>query len=582
VETLLAIRAVAWKLADQTLVFADWDGFREMALPGDRPAGLLRWCARMATSLGLFDATWWMPYVLGALALGVSLHLLMRSPTRDVSVRRRLTSLFAWCVLGFLVAFAPLAFIGDFLWDEKEHSAPLFNLFGLVVSCGLFAAFRSWIRRPWGLVSVCALCAVLFVPFGAYALLAGLASAVCAWRGSVIPGACGALRSPFRGWHWLASAAFLLAAFPASCAWIYGDMACHIAWRYAQGFRLPCGPVGTLRHSFEMERCVRARDWRGVMALADAYKGSGRDFPLRMEIAFRILAQFHLETLPDDLFRYPIRTGHFSTDADQQSMDGYQLLFEYGLLQPARRSIYERVFTAGWEPAHHLYLGDIALLCGERLLAYRNYRQLRRCPFRRALADARLAALADATLFPQEELGMVAAAHSVWLEMGKAVDAPFFSTGNRIELIAYNYFRTLRKAPEFMARMLISVLLLDGDVPVLVQNVPWLDRITPPPKPWPLPVQEAIAAYASTLDDTKQAEFLSRIRPTALSPQATMRLDAFKRVARILGDSLSQKDKDRVRRDFGDSFFFYDCWVNPSVQRARSAQNPDRLDAEGR
>ncbi|MCQ2388375.1 MAG: DUF6057 family protein [Kiritimatiellae bacterium] len=580
-DTLLAIRAVAWKIADQTLVFADWDGFREMALPGDRPAGFLRWCARMAASLGLFDATWWIPYVLGALALGASLHFLVppRASPADGSAakgRRAVVRLFGWCALGFAVAFLPLALCGDLIWDEREKPAALFNLFGMVVSCGLFAAFRPLCNRLPGLLASCAACAALVVPFGLYAPLAGIALAVRAARRTARPAGpaafCGVA----------AAVALSLAALPASCALVYDDLACSVAFPYAMGLRVPRGPVGVLRHALEMERRVRARDWRGVMDLADAYRAAGKDFPLRMEIAFRILAQFHLQTLPDDLFRHPIRTGHFSTDANQQAMDGYLLLFEYGLLQPARRSIYERVFSSGWEPAHHAYLGDVALLLGERLLAYRNYRQLRRCPFRRAFAEARLAAITDPSLVPREELGMVAAAHSVWLEMGKAVDVPFFATGDRIEHITYNFFRTLRKAPEFMARMLVSVLLLDGDAPVLAQNVPWLDRLAPPPKPWPEPVQEALLAHASTLDDARQREFLARMRPDAFAPGAANRLAAFKRVSGALTAASPQKEKDRVRRDFGDTYFFYDCWVRPGTQRIQSNGAPDRLDAEGR
>lgn len=94
------LRAVAWKVADLALVLVDWDGFCEACLPGDRPAGLLRWCARAFASLGLCDAVWWLPYLLTGLVLGGVLFALL--PCR----RRRWLPV---CLLGgTLVSIYPL------------------------------------------------------------------------------------------------------------------------------------------------------------------------------------------------------------------------------------------------------------------------------------------------------------------------------------------------------------------------------------------------------------------------------------------------------------------------------------------
>lgn len=525
------MREIIWKLADRTLVFADGRGFVEMALPGEGPAGALRWVARILTTTGLLDSIWWLPYLALGMALGVALHLLVHGA-------RRWKRLGAWMAGGVAYGLLPAVVAGHAVWSVTEPSYPLMNLLGTLAGCGVCALGRAVCRRRGRSIATGMLGALLFVPLGGYALV-GAAAAIAR------EGVLGRKRPSARRACGI-GLALVLAALPLACRFVYDDL----SWAYAceKAFAAPpCpqldeGVASTLR----LERFAKAGDWSGILADAEAARAEGRDFPLRMEIAYRILAQYRTGRLPEELFRHPIRTDHATTDARQLSLDGYLLLYHYGFLLPARRQIFERANESGWEPSHFRYLGDISVIRREKSLAYRDYAQLARCPFHGDEARRRLAELnrTDATAFA--DLRFIAADARVWSAWWAKRDWKFFRLGERVEDFVYNMFLDLKEAPENMARMYLAAALLCHRPDLLTENVPMLDRMCPPPAPWPTPVQEAFPKPA---------------REGAVSARTAARRAAWDVAWRRIAGTATPEQKDDLRARFGDTWWFYHWWV---------------------
>ena len=545
------IRELIWKLADQTLVFADWRGFSDAALPGNRPAGLLRWCSRMVMTTGLSDAWWWVPYFVLVAALAASVFILLPLRLRS-GAKRGFAAAAACLAVSALYAFVPVVATGDFVWDESESSFPVMGLLGALVSVGIFAALRSLVRRsPWGIVLSLFACVLLFIPFGAYSLLA--LAALVAWS------LCSReLRSEWSLRVPLCAFA-VVAAVPAACLRsriAYDDLAPSVALESSHAFRLrwnPCGPW--LARQLRMERAVIERDWRGVLEATGQSGGA----PKRMETALTILAQYRMARLPDDLFKYEIVSPHANTASDQRTMDGYLLFLEYGLLQQARCYAMELVTKRGWRPGYFAALGDVALLQGLSAEARRHYSQLARVPFRASYADERLKCLASGVVVPFDLVDCAAMAKALDAQVESDNDFVLFNLDSRVESHVYSRYARLRNAPDFMMKMHLAAKLLECETESLASEAPLLDRLYP--QRWPVPVQEALLVHAGRLDAAAQANYLKGVRPGVVERATFERMSRYSADRAKLGAAPSRADVERMWREYSGTYPIYEWLV---------------------
>lgn len=527
------IRETAWKLGDRACVFADWDGFCEIAVPGEYPGGCLRWLARGLTTLGM-TPLWWVPYLLSGVLLGLALRALFGWGRRVV-----------WMVVGLIVSFGPLLLVGWDAWMEREPSYLVFHALGLAVVCGLLALFRGRMRRMFSLLGL-PVTVALFVMVGAAALLFGVG-----WCLHLVRGCRGKVS------RWIVpTMAFLAVVFVPSfvCRGLYDGLDPTLGLFESCGFRLYHECVPALARHVKMERLVHAADWSEVERTA----ARGGDFPLRMEIAYRILAQYRTGSILENLFTCPIRTNHAATDAHERQLDGYLLLFNYGFLLPARREIYERMLDSGLEPNHLRYLGDIAFVRGEFELARRDYLQLARCPFRGRFAAARLKALDAANAAGAEDLRPIAEMALYWSKFFKSNGETFVSMDERVEDFIYTRFRLLREASPEMVRMTLAAALLSGDVKKVTENFHLLDHFCPAPRSWPKAVQEGLVSYLRQQPDAERERISRLIRSDAILPSTDVRYGEFLAARQT---ARSQQAQDVFRRRFGDTYWFYAWWA---------------------
>jgi len=519
---------IVWKLASRTLVFMDWEGFSEMVLPGSRPGGLLRYLARLISLTGLSEDLWWLPYLVLPLALGVGAHLLVLGS-------RRWRWLPVWILCALVVSLQPLLSLGIHVWLEIEPAFVLFNLLGLLAVCVLVGTWRRVARRGgiWRLLAVLGTL-VFFVPCGLYAVLAAFVL--------LFPGGRSVWRTRREALWGLAGAMLALVSVPCVCRGVYDDLSLWEALPSTHGFRFYGENSQKFLPQLRLERRIRADDFSGALCERASM------FPLRMEIALRILAQFRTGCVLDGLFATPIRTTHVTAKADELRMDGHLLLFHYGFMLPARRALFERLTSIGWDPESFRYLGDIAFIRGERALARRDYRQLARCPGWRAFARRRLAALDDPQQHGAEDLMPIATLAQYWDAWHRSQSDPFFDQTENVEAYVYNRFRRLRAGSPDMVRMALAAAILCGDAKKVAENTSLLEALAPPPDPWPRAAQEALVAYLPPAA-------LSRFRAGAFEPATLRRWDAW----RVDSTRMSQT---ALLRLYGDTYWLYRFWTD--------------------
>ena len=557
ITRILTIRPLIRKLADQTLVYADWDGFCEAALVGDSPAGLLRWFSRMIMTTGLVDWLWFVPYALLAGALSCTAVQFVPSRFRGWRVYLSAT------VLSVAIVFLPIMGIGAGVWLVSESSFPVMNPLGLLIAAWTFIILRKipFVKTPVGLAASSAVVAFLAVPFGAYPLAGLVAFAVF----QAVKGA-GALRT--RIIAATLAVAVAVSAIPLAARFVYGDYSAKLAFDKSHAFIFPWNSVVDISGQLEQEAAIKEGDFAKVLAIADKQLASLKT-PLRMSIAYRILAQYKLGRLPDDLFKYPMPTTHIDTDAEETMMDGYVLLFNYGLVMPARREIYEIASMRGWQPCHFRILGDIAAICGELPLATRYYRQLARCPFRGAFARRRIKAVAEGDGAAFADVADIADMYATWKDFYKTQPTVYFNTDQNIEKFVYSHFRALKSAPEAMVRMYVATTLLDCDVKSLLDNQGLLDQIAATSAamrglpaangvPWAEPVQDAVLMHINEIEDVgKKQKAAQSIRQNAITPETVARFNAF----------ISTPQTASLSNPFAATYLFYRAFLFPAGQQ---------------
>ena len=565
---VVGMRPMIWKLADQTFCLADWEGFREAALPGLYPGGVLRWLAALLMSTGLVDGVWWIPYVALPLA-------------------------FAWKgrVSPFLLTAASLLHLGTRVWQLPDYAFPMTNLLGMGVVIGFFVALRPLARKGWWSLAAVGLCAVAFIPLGMYAVFAGVLLAVDSLirMRARLPLVVGCALLPL---VLLVSVPWLASTF------VYDDVALDLLVGYSQsvlngallepfGFwpilaflllgvelLLPkrrvhvsmaaalCGlmflglPKDDVRPQFRMERCMMEGRY------ADALKEDAReDRPLRMSIAYRVYALWRTNRLENDLFVRPFSSFHRSTVAEELRMDGQNLLFAYGFLQPARQQAMESAAAKGWQAGHLRLLGDVAYLTGEPMLAIRYWRQMARCPFRGEFAQRRLRGLyegkgLDDSAF--EDLRAVAMLHAVWQETVRIrEEPPFYHFPDRnVEAFVYGRLLTIKGNPSpEVARLALAAYLLEKDAKALVGSRGVMDVLCPE-GPWPRVWQQGVLSYLGKCSEDERTRLVASLREGVFTQDEVDRFDRF--VADIQ-NAASQAVDFSTR--YGDTYYFYEMFV---------------------
>ena len=552
---------LVWKLTEQTLCMTDLDGFWDVA--SARPGGALDWFARLLQQTG---ASPWVVAVNAALA-GVTVLLWRRTFPRQ---RSGVLSLLSLPVA--LLPVCPALFAGTALWMLDDCAAGFRNVLGLWSALGAQALTRRRGAIVGGVVA-----AVLSPVLGLYPLLGAMAGS---WK--CLP---------------LAAVPWMLGT------WLFGDLAPDVAYLGASGIldrfvfnrlnaftalpfllffaasaldRLPpraqaalatFGPrrwmpplvvmlaftgLGTLacalrlrpdlRGQMRRERAVVEGRYADVFAVPPSNAGRA----MRMESAYRVLALQRTGQLPDRLFEEPFWSSQESTDAQEDLMDGHELLYAYGLLLPARRYIHEQVATKRWMPRHYLYLGDIALIYGERALAARNYRQLARCCRFGKLARGRLELLRSTAKELPGELGEIAALAGVICRMLEERKVTFFDIGHNAEQLVYNHFSCVRNCNERLARFCLSAMLLKKSSQALSQNRNLM--------------QGLFGSDAAVPECLQQALLVSGRYPAeAISPRVQIKAANFDSDARRAQEG--RLDQEQFIKRWASSFFFYNAFV---------------------
>ena len=478
---------IAWKLAQRTMFLADFDGLRELLSTHVAPGGLLDWVSRGCQVTGLGACAW----LLYGLAAAGTISLWWCVFARE---RKGLGIVLAFPAV-LLPLFPPLL-AGEELWLLDDPAAGFRNTFGLWVALGVYAGARRLPRGGTALVAI-----VLFPWFGIYPILGAMAASVWCWPLVAVPALFSVFYYDDMSFEtvYLGSGAVLdqLRLCSLNC-WNVGAFLCFfiatminrhetdvfvraLAEKMPARLRFSLAPprrvavmvgvalvlVGGLwasrpnpdfRGQLERERAVVEGRWEDVLA---AKPRNGR--ALRMESAYRILALARLGRLPEHLFDEPIWSSHESVDRrDEEAMDAYELLFAYGLLLPARRSLFTVMTTEDWKPRHFLVLGDIAFLSKENALAERNYTQLLRCPFYRAIARSRLALLQapNPHLHLPPDLARIAALAQVVNAMLAHNGVVFIDGKQNAEQLIYNYFMNVTNGDAETVKFGLACLLL--------------------------------------------------------------------------------------------------------------------------
>lgn len=473
---------VVWKLAQRTLFYADIAGLRELASTQGLPGGVLDWLARGLQVTGL-GACGWSAYAVVA-AITVALWR-FAFPARFGGLWSALT------LPPALLAVYPACLVGATVWSVECPSAGFCNALGLWMALGVFVLARrtkAWIAAP--------VAAALFPWFGCYPLFGALAASVWCLPLAVVPWGAAAFiyhdlapSAAYRGCEALfggsgtlaldvanafAFSCFLLAAWlPALTAklksrapWSRRDAAIPALVAAALVVAvLVAQPRPDYRGQLMRERAVVERRWEDVLSVAPR-----NDKPLRMESAYRILALQRLGQLPDRLFDESMPVSHLEAGTDEYLMDGYELLFAYGLLLPARHLVFERMSDISWTPRYFQVLGDIALLYGEKELAARNYRHLLRCPYYGDSARSRIASLEAKELSVPSDLEPVAKLACAANEMFSAEKLVFSGDTRNVEQFAYDVFGNMKVCDEMTVRLWLACMLLNKNYSRLAQD----------------------------------------------------------------------------------------------------------------
>jgi hypothetical protein len=362
---------------------------------------------------------------------------------------------------------------------------------------------QQWIlceegARIWDVISIFSLIGVF-----AYDTLRPWIARLLAWRSWI------ATAIPYG----LASGVLLLAILFADPVMVYSILACERNLRYGDGqYALQLPESEVIDH--------------------------------RMLSAYYIHGIWRAGKLEEKLFDMPWKVSHTSTTIDTMSLDGYWLLYHYGIVQMARRWCYESVIKLGWNGDHYALLTKVAIVCNEMPLARRYALQLKRIPLRAAEAAEYLRYIDGEAVPKNHELRRVAELH---LRLCADDGSPTFEAGKRLEEGIYNRYAVLKNGNRDMVALYLCSSLLLRDTTALTENFDVILQVWPQ-RPLPRVFQQGLLAAAATLPPDKQP----RLTQDLFTPGMFEAFQAFQREA-----PNADPTDERFRARFGKSYWYY-------------------------
>ena len=558
------------KLGLRACCFADVPGLCAAALDV-LPGGLLRWCA------GFLSTLWAAPWLGGTLflLLGLGVAWMGRRWARLGPV----TS-----VLPFALVVGQVAYCGFSVWLFADATFPVLYL--LIWGLALLPVGMARRFGGWGAPTLIA----LYPLGGTAALLGGLAAAAlpgqtlrarAAWAALTLalPVAWQGLSPYDPAWDtllaanvpflfeqgsrvWDVASALLVAALaltpwagrglprlrePAFLKRVPARLtaaarAVGPAALFALAILWAMDPVHPLYDLLACERALTRGDMARILAVPDE-----RVAAHRMLGAYRIHALWRAGQLEERLFDVPWQVSHTASTIETMELDGYALLYDYGIVQLARRWCYESAVNKGWSAPKLALLARIALVCDEPALARRYALQLRRIPLRRREAET-LLALARGEGKPSAALLRVANLHRrLCLDAG----SPVFEGDKRLEPGIYNRYAVLKNGDRDMVALYLCSSLLRKDLTPLIENYDVILRVWPK-RPLPRAFQQGLLAAAATLPPAEQPRLTADLFTPGL-PQAFADFQRF---------SPNADPRDPAfRRRFARTFWFYAAFV---------------------
>jgi hypothetical protein len=230
------------------------------------------------------------------------------------------------------------------------------------------------------------------------------------------------------------------------------------------------------------------------------------------------------------------------------SLDGYWLLYHYGIAQMARRWCYENVIKLSWTGDNYALLTKVALVCNEMQLARRYAQQLARLPLRGAEA-AELLAYANGAPIPKEhELWRIAELH---LRLAADAGSPTFEAGKKLEEGIYNRYAVLKNGNRDMVALYLCSSLLLQDTTALTENFDVILSVWPQ-RPLPRAFQQGLLAAAATLPPEQQPRLTSDL----FTPGMFEAFQAFQKEA-----PTADPTNALFRKRFGKSYWYYATFV---------------------
>ncbi len=557
----LTLAAAVWlwpllfKLGNRTLCLADWEGFCEEALR-PLPGGCLHFAAEFLSALWAVPWLGWAVFVAAGLGMAAWAWRSGRTPRW-------------WGLLPFAATLWAVAYCGVSVWVFVDPAFPWVWLLGWGVAAALSGGGWRAAVAAAALYPLCGTPALLGALVGAFAPGRRLwERALLAAEAAALPILAQTLSPYDPAWEPLlmANAPFLAeegaAAWNAVCVCVAALLA---AGRWAGRVRVPWGwarralapapaalfavaafaaadPTHPLYDLLMCERAARRGDFRAILALPPE-----RVVAHRMLCAQTIHALWREDLLEERLFDYPWRVSHTASSIETMAFDGFDLLYDYGIVLFARRWCHESVVNRGWSPHKLALMARISLATGEWAAARRFAGQLARAPFRRREAEALAAQVGDVARFDARTRRVAELHARLSLDPG----SPVFEGDKRLEPAIYDRYAVLKNGDRRMVALYLCASLLRRDTVPFLENYDVILRVWPR-RPLPRAFQQALLAAASTVPPAEQP----RLTADLFSPGMAEAFAVFRR--RV--SPAAAGDPDFLGR-FGRTYWFYAAFV---------------------
>lgn len=559
---------ILYKLGLRACCYADWAGLCEAAAD-PFPGGLLRWFAHGLMGL-------WRVPLLGAAVLVA----LLGGLTALARATRRLPG--AWALWPAGVLLWQVAYCGFSCWIFADAAFVTHYALWWAVVLGLVAAGVRW--GAWSAAGL------LLWPVAGLAAPVGVALGTCVGRAawpSRVARLVAALALPLAwrccaeadpAWHetCLANSPILFEAD--SLYWNLASLSIPLillAAPWLSRLRLPA-----LRLPFTVHRSLFTSAAAAAVTLLCFYRGMDPIHPLydilaceravarndpaailrlpaervvkhRMLSAYAIYALWRTGQLEERLFDYPWRVSHEASTIDTMELDGYRLLFRYGLVQIARRWGYESVINKGWDADKLDLLARTAIITDEPALATRYARQLARLPLCRRQAECLLEVIAHRAE-PDPELKRL---HDLHLRLSLDSGSPVFEGAKRLEEGIYNRYAVLKNGNRDMVALYLCASLLRKDTVPFLENYDVILSVWPQ-RPLPRAFQQALLDAAAEQPPAEQPHLTADL----FSPETLHAFEAFRRTLPAL--SAGRMSPVDLLPRFGRTFWFYKRFVH--------------------